>query len=599
MCATSRLAPRKDGKIACDYTWLTDNMFTGSGARCGSRFAKQQSLTSVQRDLLNTILEAGQVMRRCALAAAAVRRTLCLLLGLLGAAAPGQAAGFNFASLQSLLSRQDIESVEELIAALPAAQRSRYALVFESRSLQGASLENPRVILYGADARFIVTYNGSPAQRGFRVVETMEFDDDSKEFRLRELLFPERAAGVDKVVVSELNPARCARCHGAPARPVWDTFPLWPGAYGERYRARLSARERTGLSAFLALQPTHPRYGQLLGAKRFADPQTFRSSALTQYAGIPEEPPNAELAIDLGRLQAQSIARQLVRQPAFDLYRYALLGLADNACGRLADFYPEALWRTQRHGLERFARDTAATNARQAQLKAARAASSGGAAVAADGGTSGNALVQLRFVAESALGISTQNWTLALEKGTYDFTMPPLPAQPLRETLLAEVAARDAAVRDLSLYRTSSDGDRYCSYLKRRSRAALAPAEDGAQGVIAPDPASPLGRAGGAATTGALANAPAAASITRPAALQLCVSCHETGVAPQLPFSDPTQLTRQLRVRPSAHGTLIEVIRFRLSAAAGAQHMPLGLNLSDADRESLEAYFAALAASSN
>jgi hypothetical protein len=66
-----------------------------------------------------------------------------------------------------------------------------------------------------------------------------------------------------------------------------------------------------------------------------------------------------------------------------------------------------------------------------------------------------------------------------------------------------------------------------------------------------------------------------------------------------LPFSDPTQLTQQLRVRPSAHGALLDEIRFRLSAAAGAQHMPLGLNVSDADRESLEAYFAALAASSN
>ena len=573
-------------------------MFTGWGARCGSRFAKPQTLTSVQRDLLNTIPEAGQVVRRCALAVAAVRRTLCLLLGLLGAAAPGQAAGFNFASLQSLLSRQDIDSVEELIAALPAAQRSRYALVFESRSLQGASLENPRVILYGTDARFIVTFNGSPAQRGFRVVETMEFDDDSKEFRLRELVFPERAAGVDKVVVSEVNPQHCARCHGAPARPVWDTFPLWPGAYGERYRARLSARERTGLAAFLALQPTHPRYGQLLGVKRFADPQTFRSSALSQYAGIPEEPPNAELAIDLGRLQAQSIARHLVRQPGFELYRYALLGLADNACGRLADFYPDALWRTQRPGFERFARDSAATNARQGQLKAARAAFSGGAAVTADSGTRDNALVQLRFVAESALGIATQNWTLALERGTYDFTMPPSPAQPLRETLLAEVATRDATIRDLSLYWTSSDGDRYCSYLKRRSRAALTPSNDRANGVIALDPTSPP--AGVAPDpTAVLANAPAAATLARPAALQLCVSCHETGVAPLLPFSDATQLAQQLRVRPSAHGALIEEIRFRLSSAAGPHQMPLGLNLSDAERESLESYFAALAASAN
>src|SRR5438874_3683764 len=594
MCATSRRAPRKDGKIACDFTCLSDNMFTGSGARCGSRFAKQRGGTSAQPDPLTTIREAGQFTRRCASAVAAVRRsTLCLLLGLLGPAPPGQAAGFNFASLQALLSHQDIGSVEELIAALPAAQRNRYALVFESRSLQGASPENPRVILFGPDARFIVTFNGSPAQQGFRVVETMEVDDASKEFRLRELPFPERAAGPDQVGVSEVDAQRCTGCHGAPPRPVWDTFPSWPGAYGERYRARLSARERAGLAAFLALQPTHPRHGELLDVKRFADPQTFRSSALTQYAGIPAEPPNAELSVYLGRLQSQSIARQLVRQPGFDLYRYALLGLADTARGRLADFYPGALWRTQRSGFERFARDSAASNARQAQLKAARAAFSG-AAGAVDRTTNDNALVQLRFVAESALGISTRSWTLALERGTYDFTMPPLPAQPLRETLLAEVATRDATIRDLSLYWTSSDGDRYCSYLKRRSRTALS-STDGADGVLAPDAAAtPAGAA--AAPTVTAANAPAAATIARPAALQLCVSCHETGMAPPLPFSSPTQLMQQLRVRRPAHGTLIDEIRFRLSSAAGAQHMPLGLNLSDAERESLEAYFAGLAA---
>jgi hypothetical protein len=63
MCATSRLAPRKDGKIACDYTWLSDNMFTGRGARCGSRFAMQHGVTSAQRDPLNTIQEAGELTR--------------------------------------------------------------------------------------------------------------------------------------------------------------------------------------------------------------------------------------------------------------------------------------------------------------------------------------------------------------------------------------------------------------------------------------------------------------------------------------------------------------------------------------------------------
>ena len=527
----------------------------------------------------------------------AAQRTLCAFPGILLAASPCWAGDFDFAALQSLIRSQDIGSVEELVAALPPTQRNRYALVFESRSLQGASFDSPRAILFGPDARLIVTFNGSPAQRGFRAVETMEFDAEAKEFRLRELLFPERAAGADRVVVSEINPQRCTRCHGVPARPVWDTFPFWPGAYGVRYRVDLSRRERTGLSAFLAQQATHPRYRHLLDVYRFAEPQTFRASARSQYVGIPEEPPNAELAISLGKLQSQAIARQLARQSAFDSYRYVLLGVADHACGGLAEFYPDSLWRGERDRFERFARNTALANARQARLKAARVATSSGAAVAASAATSENALLQLRFVAESALGMSTQNWTLALEKGTYDFTMPPLPTRPLRDTLLAAVASRDAAIRDLSFYATSSDGDRYCSFLKRRSKAALSRANDGAPAVVATSP--PAGPGDSATVSAVATTGPADTTVDRPAALQLCVNCHETGVAPLLPFSSPTQLTQELRARPSAHGVLIDEIRFRLSSEAGAQHMPLGLSLSDSERQRLEAYFEALADSLN
>ncbi len=527
-----------------------------------------------------------------------MRRTLYLLFVILLAAPAADAGSFDFAALLSLLKTRDIGSVEELLAALPAPQRAHYALMFESRSLQGASPENPRVILFGPDARFILTFNGSPAQRGFRVIETMEFDDASKEFRLRELIFPERPGGADTVVVSEVNSSRCVRCHGSRPRPVWDSFPLWPGAYGERYGARLSPRERAGLSAFLAQQPTHPRYRQLLGVLRFADPQTFHPSAVSQYSAAAEEPPNAELGIALSRLQAQAIARELGQRPAFASYQYALLGLVDSSCGGLAEFYPDALWREERGAFERFARDTAVANARQAQLKAARATGSGHHTRAVGAPSSDEALVQLRFVAQSALGVDTRGWTLALEKDTYDFTLLPAAVQPLREGLLAEVAAHDAAVQDLSRYSTSSDGGRYCSYLQRRSRAALSPSKDPSPAVALATAAQPSAAAGvppGAAA--GTTSAPGASAVSRPAALQWCINCHETGVAPPVPFSDPKQLTQQLRVRPAAHGTLIDEIRFRLSAGAGTQHMPLGVNLSEADRESLERYFTALASS--
>jgi cytochrome c553 len=509
----------------------------------------------------------------------ALRRPLRLLLAAVLLAPAGPAASLDFSSLERLIAERDVGSIEELIAVLPPGLRSRYALVFESRSLQGASFENPRAILFGSDAHFIVTFNGSATQRGFRAVETMEFDESTREFRLRELTFPEHAAGAAGVSISEPNPQRCARCHGTPPHPVWDSFPLWPGAYGERYGARLSARERAGLRTFMAREAAHPRYRLLIGAGQFADPATFRPGAPGRYSAAPREPPNAALAIELTRLRARSIARQLASQPEFPSYQYALLGLADPACGSPADFYPELLWRTARPAFARFAAATAAANLRQAQLKAVRAGA--GIPGAAADTASDDTLLPLRFVAESALGMTTGDWSLALERNTYDFALPAL-VQPWREALLAELAPRDAAIRTLSDYSTSADGDRYCSYLKRRSREALAVAAARVEASTQPPAAAAPG-------------APAA----RPPALQLCVSCHESGAAPALPFSDPLQLARELRVRTTPHGPLIDEIRFRLSAAAGARHMPAGLNLSDAERESLEAYFAALLAAPN
>ncbi len=526
----------------------------------------------------------------------ALRRALFLAVGLLFAVSAARSENFDFDSLRSLIRERHIGSVEDLIAALPETQRNRYALVFASRSAQDASFENPRAILFGPDARLVMTFNGNPTQRGFRAIETMEFDAAIKEFRFREILFPEGPGSAEPAVVSEDNPERCTECHGNPPRPVWDTAPLWPGAYGERYRTDLSPTERTGLSAFLAQQAEHPRYRHLVDVRRFAEAQTFRAGASGQYAGRSEDSPNAELTIFLSRLRAQSIARQLAQRPAFDSYQYVLLGVADDACGGLADFYPDPMWRIERERFERFARESTGANARQAELKGTRATAAGGTGGATTAAANEDALLKLRFVAESALRVSTQDWTLALEMGTYDFTMPPLSAQPLRAALLAAVASSDPAVSRLSAASTSSDGDRYCSYLRRRSKAVLGRVVDTAPRGVAPTPvvASDVPRVAAVPRI-----APNGAAAERPAALHVCVTCHESGVGPRIPFSSPVKLAQQLQARPAAHGVLIDEIRFRLSSAAGAQRMPLGLKISDGDRRSLEAYFAGLAAFPN
>lgn len=478
------------------------------------------------------------------------------------------AAEFDFATLRSVIETRHVGSVEELVPLLPATLRSHYALVFASRSLQQATYSAPRAILYGSDAHLIVTFNGDASQRGFDTVETLEFGFD-KQFRLREIRFP--APGSQAAVsFSEPDPPACRACHGSPARPVWDSWPLWPGAYGQRYDAPLSPQERSGLENFLAQQASHPRYRQLLGIQRLADPETFHGTQGNRYSGVRREPPNAELGALLGGMAVESLVRQLSEQPGFAGYQYALLGLADGNCGAVADFVPSVAGRTAAVSLRRLAEASALANRWAATLKAQRL----GASTTAHPEDT-EALVPVRWIAEVGLGMNTDTWTLALEKGTYDFTPSPGSRPTLRDALLARIAAEDLTLAALSSYATSVDGNRYCRYLQRRSQAALSP------------PHAPVDWSRSVRTR--------SAELPPQQVLYVCAACHESGVAPHIPFLEEPALKQALLNEPRPHGRLLEEVLFRLSPDAAAGRMPLGMRLSDQERRELERYFVALA----
>jgi hypothetical protein len=494
------------------------------------------------------------------------------------------AAEFDFSALRSVIETRQVNSVEELVPLLPAALRSRYALIFSSRSLQQATYSAPRVILYGSDAHLVLTFNGHVSQRGFNTVETLEFGPD-KRFRLREIRFPPPGSNA-AVFFSEPNPATCQVCHGSPARPVWDSWPLWPGAYGQRYDAPLSAQERAGLESFLAQQASHPRYRQLLGIQRLADPETFHLTQNKRYAGVLHEPPNAELGALLDGLAVESLVRQLREQTGFAAYEYALLGLAGGDCGAVADFLPSAARGTALMGLRRLTDTSALANRWAVTLKEQRLGALGEPA-GADRPRAESmaavppaaALVPLRLIAEGGLAMNTDTWTLALEKGTYDFTLSPGTRPTLRDALLTEVADQDPTVAELSSYATSVDGNRYCRYLQRRSQAALG----GARNVAA-------------SVDWSLSDRTRPAVLHPQQALQICAGCHESGPAPHIPFLQESALKHALLSETKPRARLLDEVLFRLSPDAADGRMPLGSRLSDEERGELERYFVALVA---
>jgi len=527
----------------------------------------------------------------------ASRLVRTVLLCLLVAATPA-ATAISFADLERLIADRNVRSIEDLLPLLPADLRSRYVLMFRSRSLHGSSFAHPRAILFDPEARLVLSFNGDPVQAGFNDLEAMEFNGADQSFEFREIAFPassppagpggstaglpaEARSAEAGVHISKPNPQACLKCHGEPPGPIWDTHPTWPGAYGERYDAGLTAEERSGLQDFLREQPTHPRYRYLLAVDRFANPETFRPSARTRYEGDERLPPNAEFGAALGRLNFEAIVHRLESRAEFDSTRYLLLAALGSDCGRLDAFLPDAQRAGVEDALARFVAASARANVEQAQLKQLRT-------VGADRSDSGGygqvggiePLDRFRFVVETRFGLPTGQWTTALEKGSYDFAWSASAPAEMASYLRKRVERDNPELKALADFRTFSERDPYCAYLARRSRAALATVRP----VVpiasdqTPETAAP---AHGAARTQALLNK--------------CASCHLGGVGPHLPLDRPPELAALLRGGHFAHGTLMDEIRWRLAPQAGAARMPLGSNLGDQEREALLEYFTTVA----
>lgn len=550
------------------------------------------------------------------------RKLLQLLAAVVGIIAGVNAAtaqpSFTFQSLQDLIAARHVHTVEQLLAELPSELRSHYVLVFASRSLQEANFRSPRVILFGRDARLIITFNGELGQRGYDSLETLEFESGSSTFRLREIRF-EAGDPLAPPRISAVNPQRCTECHDTPARPIWDTPPSWPGVYGERYGAGLSEPELRGMREFLARQERHSRYRYLIGVNTLLDRSTYVADARSSYDGKTTEPPNAQLSALLATLNVKSILSQLAGRPGFSAHLDALLAAATDTCGPIADFYPESLHDRISEDYQRFVAATVGADERQQQVKSAR---HGGRSAARHALAAPTQLTALRFVAEHSLHTPTQHWTLAFERGTYDLSAPP-GAVSFEQALFNWVATGDPELATAAAFRTYGQNDSYCEHLRLRSRASLEdwygahpveaqPAGNSLAGVDDEDRAMraaavarsenrevSVSAAARTEAQEASVSAPAApeiqdVSVSAPPLVAACVACHTGAVGPAIPFGDPVALRARLRSGHYPRGNLLAEILYRLNPAAGADRMPRGLEVDATQQHQLELYFTTL-----
>ncbi len=252
--------------------------------------------------------------RRGRVASSLFRCVVALLaLGPSGAAQ----ARFDFESLRALIETERLTSVEQVVARLPEDLRANYTLVYASQSLQGASHDHPRAVLFGADAKLVLTFNGDPKQRHHDEIEILQYRDEQGVFELRSISF---AQGVR---FSEKNPQLCLSCHGASPRPIWGSYDYevrddnhWPGLYGSTHDApRLVPEERRAFERYRELAREHPRYRFL----KTEHPAT-RWYPYGDGAYQHRFRPNNRIGNLLARLNARKIAHEIIRNPFFRRY---------------------------------------------------------------------------------------------------------------------------------------------------------------------------------------------------------------------------------------------------------------------------------------
>lgn len=267
-----------------------------------------------------------------------MKRILGLWPALLAAMAAVSPARAEF-SIDDYLARIQSESaldVDRAVELLPEEMKSFWVLVYKSRSRHsGANATEPRVLLSTPDSTFIVSVAGGPDQVNANAVEVVQFRTDTKQFEFREILLT--PGGPRPYQVSTANPGMCHRCHGVPARPLWDGHDLVPGVYGGRRRDQIfrGTLEDRNFRSLLASNPAQkPLFRHLRGLRSdVPDTESYSPGASEQ---------NTRFSANLARLTVEAFITHLRGNEGWRPYEAATKA-AIWSCANLKDYLPAEL----------------------------------------------------------------------------------------------------------------------------------------------------------------------------------------------------------------------------------------------------------------
>jgi len=254
--------------------------------------------------------------------------------------------------LMRTIRNNQIKSVEELLPLLPTSFLQNYALVYDSRSIQKSNPKNPRVIMYGRDAQLVLTFNGDKKLAGYKALEVMEFNKEKREFALFEIKLDGKNVPLDS---PKKNPGKCTSCHHKDPRPIWSSYPKWPGVFqshegtvlGNVWRNYLGSarfvkieedlpkieKEASLYADYLKGKDDHPRYKHLTVHSETRPSRVLEN--YVKYLDLNEKEdgafdrltprPNLEIGYFLSEMNFMRVMRKIERHPKSRAFAYALL----------------------------------------------------------------------------------------------------------------------------------------------------------------------------------------------------------------------------------------------------------------------------------
>lgn len=134
--------------------------------------------------------------------------------------------------VQAFIDKHNITRIEQLLNMLPVDYRTNFSLVEHTRATGQSNLQWPRIVLFGADGKFLMNVGTKTDDPKYNLLDVGFLDETTGQWEFSVFDFTNKTPALQR------NDPSCIECHGhTDARPVWGTNMDWPGVFGDNIAA--------------------------------------------------------------------------------------------------------------------------------------------------------------------------------------------------------------------------------------------------------------------------------------------------------------------------------------------------------------------------